>query len=343
MVSKVYHTFADPTHREELSEAYAGDIVALIGMRDSTTGDTLCDVQHPILLEPIRFAETVVSRSIEPESSADKQKLIDTLNSLRREDPTFEWRVDKETGQTLMSGMGMLHLEIKQKRMERDFRLKIRVGQPRVSFRETIRQPVRVEGECVKHAGTAGLFAKVDVAFEPLTGEQPVEVLNEVPEDGLPTNFLTAAEQGIRGALHSGDLGYPVINVRAKILGGKMDQEFSNEMAFEAAGADAVNKALKDNAVLLEPVMSVQVTVPEEYLGPVTADLNARRAEIREIVTRGKLRVIHALVPLRRTFDYSDMVRSLTQGRADWTMEPHSYEPAPDDVVRAIFNPDDMF
>jgi elongation factor G len=241
-----------------------------------------------------------------------------------------------------MSGMGMLHLEIKQKRMERDFRLKVRVGKPRVSYRETLRRPVRVEGECVRQAGTAGLFAKLDVAFEPLHGEQPIEVHNEAPEDGLPATFLAAAEQGIRGALQSGDLGYPVINVRAKILGGKMDQEFSNEVAFEAAGSDAVNKALKENAVLLEPVMNLQVTVPEEYLGPVTADLNARRAEIQEILTRGKLRVIHAQVPLRRTFDYSDMVRSLTQGRADWTMEPHSYEPAPEDVVRALFHPEEF-
>jgi elongation factor G len=341
MVTKIYHIFADPTHREELKEAYAGDIVALIGLKDSITGDTLCDTQHPILLEPIRFAEAVISRSIEPESSADKQRLVDTLTTLRREDPTFDWRVDPETGQTLMSGMGMLHLEIKQKRMERDFRLKVRVGRPRVSYRETLARPIRVEGECVKQAGTAGLFAKITVEFEPIQSGEPITVRSRVKPDALLPAFLAAAEQGIRGALQSGDLGYPVINVRATILDGKMDAQFSNEVAFEAAGADAVNKALRDNAVLLEPVMHLEVTVPEEYLGPVSADLNARRAEITEMLARSKLRVIEARIPLAQTFDYSENVRSLSQGRADWTMEPHSYAPAPPEVLRSFFGGDE--
>jgi elongation factor G len=340
LVSKVYHILADPTHREELSEAYAGDIVALIGMRESVTGDTLCDFQNPILLEPIRFAETVVSRSIEPESSADKQKLTDTLNILRREDPTFDWRIDKETGQTLMNGMGMLHLEIKLKRMERDFRLRVRVGKPRVSYRETLGRKTQVEGECIKQAGTAGLFAKVRVELEPHHGDTPIEVISKVDSETVPAAFITAALQGIRGGLSTGDLGYPVINVRATLLGCQVDQQFSNEMAFEAAGADAVNKALKDNVILLEPMMHLEVTVPEEYLGPVSADLNARRAEIKELLSRGKLRVVEALIPLAKTFDYSEKVRSLSQGRADWTMEPHSYQPAPPDVLRGMFDSD---
>ncbi|MBV9122486.1 MAG: elongation factor G [Planctomycetes bacterium] len=340
MVTKIYHVFADPTHREELHEAYAGDIVALIGLKLSVTGDTLCDFQQPILLEPIQFAEAVVSRSIEPESSADKQKLVDTLTLLRREDPTFDARVDPETGQTLMSGMGMLHLEIKQKRMERDFRLKVRVGKPRVSYRETLRRSIRVEGECVRQAGSAGLFAKVTVDLEPFQSEQPVVVRSQLEEDALPAAFVKAAEQGIRGALQSGELGYPVINVRATLVGGELDQQFSNEVAFEAAGADAVNKALRDNVVLLEPVMHLEVSVPEEYLGPVTADLNARRAEITEVLTRGKWRVIEALIPLAQTFDYSEKVRSLSQGRANWTMETHAYAPAPDEVLQGFLNPE---
>jgi elongation factor G len=340
--SKLYHTFADPSSREELPEAYAGDIVAVIGMKEATTGDTVCDFQHPILLEKIQFAEAVVSRSIEPESSADKQKLTDTLNRLKREDPTFEWRVDAETGQTLMSGMGMLHLEIKQHRMERDFRLKVRVGKPRVSYRETVRRPATVEGECVKHAGTSGLFAKVTVAFEPFTGEQAITVVNRLPPDTLPPLFLAAAERGIRGALQSGELGYPVMNVRATLLDGAMDEQFSNETAFEAAGADSVHKAMRDNIILLEPVMHLEVTLPEEYLGPVSADLNARRAEITEVVTRGKLRLIEALVPLAKMFDYSDKVRSLSQGRASYTMEPRSYAPAPEDVLRGFFGPEEI-
>jgi elongation factor G len=334
MVSKIYHVLADPTSREELREAFAGDIVALVGLKDSVTGDTLSDFQHPILLESIQFAESVISRSIEPESSADKQKLFDTLTVLKREDPTFDWRVDSDTGQTVMSGMGMLHLEIKQNRMERDFRLRVRVGKPRVSYRETLRQRVRMEGECVKQA--AGLFAKVMVDLEPLARDKGVEVLSRVPDEQLPGAFVAAAEQGLKGALQTGELGYPVINVRATLLGGEMDQQMSNEVAFTAAASDAVNRALVNNVVLLEPIMHVEVTIPEEYLGPVTADLNARRAEITEMLTRGKLRVIEALVPLARTFDYSEKVRSLSQGRADWTMEPKGYAPAPDEVVKEI-------
>jgi elongation factor G len=288
------------------------------------------------LLERIQFAEAVVSKSIEPESSADKQKLTDTLNILKREDPTFDWRVDPETGQTLMSGMGVLHLDVKQHRMERDFRLQVRVGKPRVSYRETLRAPVRVDGECIRQAGTAGLFAKLTVEFEPYQGEQSVTVVSRMKPDVLTPPLLAAAERGIRGALLSGELGYPVINVRAAIVDGKMDLQLSNEVAFEAAGADAVNKALRDNMVLLEPVMHLEVTVPEEFLGAVTADLNARRAEISQLLTRGKLRVIAALCPLARMFDYADKVRSLTQGRASYTMEPHSYAPAPPDVLRGF-------
>jgi elongation factor G len=341
--SKLYHVLADPTDREELLQTYAGDIVAVIGPKESITGDTLCDPQHPILLEQIKFAEAVVSRSIEPESSADKDKLVATLDALKREDPTFTWRVDPDTGQTLMTGMGLLHLEVKQHRMERDHRLKVRVGRPLVSYRETLRNRARIEGECVRQAGTSGLFAKVTVEFEPFQGAQPVSVENRITSEGVPHEFIAAAEQGIRGALLSGELGYPVINVRAAILGGQLDPATSNEVAFQAAGADAVHKALRDNMVLLEPVMHLEVTVPEEYLGPVTADLNARRAEITQLLTRGKLRVIEALVALARMFDYSDKVRSLTQGRASWTMEPRSYAPVPDDVLRNLLNPDARF
>jgi elongation factor G len=339
-LSKLYHTRADPKDRVELAESQAGDIVAAIGLRESITGDTLCETQHPILLERIHFAEAVVSQSIEPESSADKQKLVDTLNLLRREDPTFTWRLDPETGQTLMNGMGVLHLEIKKHRMERDFRLRVRVSKPRVSYRETIRDSATVVGECVKHAGTTGLFAKLTVALENHEGGTTPCVVNKVKPDKLPPLFVAAAEQGILGALQSGELGYPVMNVRATLLDAEVDLQLSNETAFQAAGADAVRKAMRDNIVLLEPIMKLEVTVPEEYLGPVTADLNARRAEIDQLLTRGKLRVIEARVPLRRMFDYADQVRSLSQGRASSTMEPHAYAPAPDELLNSLLNPD---
>jgi elongation factor G len=341
LVSKIYHTMADPTDRQELAEAYAGDIVALIGLKDSITGDTLCDFDHPILLERIKFAESVFSMSVEPESSADKDKLAATLNLLCREDPTFQVRTDPETGQTMMSGMGKLHLEIKKHRMERDFRLKVRVRNPRVSYRETLKKATTVVGECVRQAGGAGMFAKIRVEFVPHKGYASIEVDSRVDPEAIPYEFVAAAEQGIRGALESGELGYPVMNVRASILGGEVNQELSNETAFQAAGADAVRKAMRDNIVLLEPVLKVEVTVPEDYLGPVTADLNARRADITEMLARGKTRVIEAEVPAARMFDYAEEVRSLSQGRATPSMEPLKYRPAPDDVLHAMLHPEE--
>jgi len=335
--SKIYHIHADPRHRDELPAAYAGDIVAIIGPKESITGDTLCDPQQPIVLESIQFAEAVVSRSIEPESSADKDKLVETLERLRREDPTFTWRLDPDTGQMVMNGMGILHLEVKQHRMERDFRLKIRVYPPRVAYRETLRRPIHVEGEFIRQTGASSLFARVAVDFEPNSSIATTHVSAAIAPEILTPLFVHAAEQAIRGALESGDHGYPVIHVQATIAGGEMQQELSNEVAFQAAGADAVRQALRRNTVLLEPVMHTEITVPEEYLGAVSADLNARRAEITQVHMRGKLRVIEALVPLRLMFDYSDKVRSLSQGRASWTMAPKAYAPVPDDVLREMF------
>jgi elongation factor G len=341
--TKLYHTKADPHDRDEAHEAPAGDIVAVIGLKESVTGDTLCDTQHPILLERIQFAEAVVSRSIEPESSADKQKLEDVLNLLRKEDPTFSWGRDKDTGQTLMNGMGMLHLEIKQHRMERDYHLKVRVGKPRVSYRETLRSARTVEGECVRQTGGAGLFARLKVEFEPHRGEESLLVKHRLKPDELTPLFVAAAEQGIRGALESGELGFPVMNLKATIVDGAMDEQLSNETAFQAAGADAVRKAMRDNIILLEPWMRLEVTVPEEYLGPVTADLNARRAEINKLENRNRVCLVEAHVPLAKMFDYADKVRSLSQGRASSTMEPYAYKPAPPEVLHALLHPEEGY
>jgi elongation factor G len=242
-----------------------------------------------------------------------------------------------------MHGMGMLHLEIKVHRMERDFHLKIKVGQPLVSFRETLRRPRTVEGDCHARAGTANLAGKVRVEFTAHAGEHLVEVISRVPPETLLPEYVAAAERGIRNALESGELGFPVMNVRAIVKDGEMDQQLSNEMAFEAAGADAVHQAMRENIVLLEPMMHLEVTVPEEYLGPITSDLSARRAEITQILQRGKLRVVEAHVPLRRMLDYADKVRSLSQGRASSTMEPHGYAPAPDDVLQAMLHPEGSY
>jgi elongation factor G len=342
LVPKLYHVHADPTRGlEEVPEAPAGDIVAVVGLRESVTGDTLCDAHHPILLEPIVFAETVVSQKIEPESTADKQKLIDTLNLLRREDPTFGWKTDPETGQTLISGMGTLHLEVKQHRMERDFRLKVRVGKPLVSYRETLRRPVKVVGECDRQIGQNRQFARVTVEFTNAKSDAPVTVVRRLGETTVPEPFLAAAERGVRDGLTSGIIGgYPLLHVQAAITGAEMDPATSSEVAFQAAGMDSVMKAQHENMVLLEPIMRLKVEVPEEFFGAVAGDLNARRAMVRKTDPRGKWRVIEAEVPLARMFDYTEKVRSLTQGRASPSMEPHSYEPAPEDVVRSFLNPD---
>jgi elongation factor G len=344
-IGKLYHTMADPRDREELPESYPGDIVALIGLQDSITGDTLCETQHPILLERISFAQTVVSRSVEPESSADKKKLEDTLNLLAKEDPTFTWGVDKDTGQTLMNGMGMLHLEIKQHRMERDFKLHVRVGKPRVSYRETLRAPVRVVGECIKQApgSAAGQFARVTVEMEPYRGDESVVVQSRLKPDVLPEHFVAAAEAGVRGALDSGELGYPVINVRATIVDGEMDENQSSEVAFQAAGADAVHRAMRDNMVLLEPWMKLLVQVPAEYLGSISSDIGSRKGEVMQMDSDRVVGTVTAHVPLSNLFDYIDKVRSLSQGRASSTMEPYEYKPAPDDVMHRLLHPEDYY
>jgi elongation factor G len=340
LAGKLYHVHSDPLKGlEEVEAAPAGDIVALVGLKDSITGDTLCDAQNPIVLETIQFAEAVVSQSIEPESGADKDKLTHALGQLQREDPTFHVKLDKDTGQTLMSGMGMLHLEVKRHRMERDFRLNVRVGKPRVSYRETLRSPVRVQGEFVKQAGGTGLFGKITVEFDNKSGDVPVAVSSQLPPDALPLVLQTAAERGLRDALQSGgEFGYPVLHVQATIVNATYDEQISNEVAFVAAAADAVRNAFKDNVVLLEPIMHVEVATPEESLGPITADLNARRAEILQLGPRGKWWVIEALAPLAKLFDYADKLRSLSQGRASSTMEPHSYRPAPDDVLKGFYD-----
>jgi elongation factor G len=348
-VTKIFHVKADPTDKEALDESSAGDIVAVVGPKESITGDTLCDPNNPILLESIQFAPSVVSMSIEPESSADRAKMEQTLTTLAREDPTFRWLTSADTGQTLISGMGVLHLEIKTHRLREDFRLKVKVGKPIVSYRETMRRSAVFEGEGNRLAGTSGLFAKVRVRFEPIPwardqgqkelgrefGKNMVETTFQ--SETFPEPYLSAAQQGVKDALQSGETGSPVINVRAIIEHAEFDEQLSNEAAFQAAGADAVHQAMRSNFVLLEPVMHLEVSVPEEYFGPISADLNARRGEIQETHVRGNLRIIEALVPMEKLFDYSDKVRSLSQGRASATMEPHSYRPAPDEALKKFF------
>ncbi len=345
MITKLYHTMADPTQRKELPEAYAGDIVAVVGMRESITGDTLCDAQHPIQLPRITFAQGVVSQTIEPDSSADKKKLTDTLDILKKEDPTFTWGVDKESGQTLMSGMGTLHLQIKQHRMVRDFRLKVRIGQPRVSYRETVKGKARAEGECVKGAPGgvgAGLFAKVTVELEKYDGPESIVVVNRLDPEQILPEWIAAAEAGVRGALDSGEIGFPVMNVKATIVDAQKDDAMSSDVAFQAAGNDAVMKAMRGNMLLLEPWMKLLVEVPEQFGGALIGDIGARRGEVKRFENRSEIGVaeIEAYAPMGNLFDYADKSRSLSQGRASYTMEPSRYMPAPPDVLDRLLHPE---
>jgi elongation factor G len=338
--TKIYHVRADPTQRDALDLATAGDIVAITGPKEAVTGDTLCDPAHPILLEPIRFAETVVSRSIEPESTADRAKMEQLLNLLAREDPTFRWNIDAQTGQTLISGMGVLHLEIKEHRLTDDFRLKVRLGKPLVSYRETFRRPVKVVGDAARRITTGAVTAKLTVQFERVKSEQPVTIINRLNTEKVTPLFAAVAEQSLRESLTSGQLGYPMMEVKATILDLEIQEGATNEVAVRAAAADAVHQALDENVILLEPIMRLEVTVPEEFVGAVTGDLNKRRAEITEMTARGKLRIVEALVPLVKMFDYTEAVRSLSQGRATPSMEPHSYREAPEDVLDRMLHPE---
>jgi elongation factor G len=336
-ISKLFHVHADPNRGlEEVESAPAGDIVAVVGLKDSVTGDTLCETQNPILLEPITFAEAVVSQSIEPESGGDRAKLENALTMLQLEDPTFKVKADKETGQTLMSGMGTLHLEVKRHRLERDFRLKVRTGKPRVSYREMLRGPKTVE-VFIDSLRMQPAHAGLTVSFTNMKFERPVTVANLVAPEDLPPAPAAAAERGLSDALQTGELGYPMMNVQARITAAKFDPQLSTEDAFVAAAVHAYREAVADNIVLMEPIMKVTVTTPNEFLGNITGDLSRRSAIIEHTdSSAGGMAEVVAQVPLREIFTYANEVRSLSQGRAAAVLEPHSYQPAPDEVLRQV-------
>ena len=325
-------------HREQVESAGAGDIVGIVGLRHSITGDTLCQPQHPILLESIAFPETVIAMAIEPQSSADRKKLSDALEMMKRQDPTFRARENEETGQTLISGMGELHLEVIQHRLTRDFNLNVRVHKPRVSYRESVEKAVEVTGQCHRTVAGAVLSGEVRIRLEPCaTGDKPVQVLVACG-DALPGPLLQAAletlsEQGAGG----GSLGFPLMHVKMTILGGRADETQSTELAFRLAAADAFNKALREaGIVLLEPIMRMEITVPEENLGDIVSDLQQRRATIVRTQLRGRNTVIEAHAPLANLFGYSNAMRGLSQGRATCTMEPYAYGPAPPEVLQSF-------
>lgn len=324
--------------REQIQAVEAGDIVGIMGMRHSVTGDTLCDPKHPILLEPIVFPQTVIDMAIEPETTAERKKLIDALELMKRQDPTFRYKEHEETGQIIISGMGELHLEVAVHRLVREHNLKVRVQKPRVSYRETVEKAVEVTGVCHRTVGGQPLFAELSIRMEPFDkSPKPVVVVVENAE-GLPAPFLKAAlevleQQGEGGGL----LGFPLMHVRVAITGAKVHETESNELAFRLAAADAFDKALREaGIVLLEPIMRLEVTVPEEYVGDVISDLQQRRAEIVRTTVRGKNTVIEAHAPLASLFGYSNAMRGLSQGRASCSIEPYTYGPAPAEVLESF-------
>ncbi|MCJ7543007.1 MAG: elongation factor G [Phycisphaerae bacterium] len=338
-ISRIWEMHANKRIRCE--QATAGDIVAVVGLRYSLTGDTLCDTRHPILLDRLQFPEPVIAMAIEPRTNADKQKLAEAMGVLRREDPSFRCRVDAETGQMVISGMGELHLEIVRNKLVRDMGLDVHVGKPSVAYKETITRAARAEGRFIRQTGGRGQYAVVVLKVEPktpLAGEPPIAFEDATKGGVVPKEFIRSVEQGVRDAAAAGPLaGYPMLNVKAVLVDGKHHPVDSSDLAFHQAGALAFNEAIrKAHPVFLEPIMLLQVTTPEEYFGAVTGDLNARRAEIKQMEQRGKYRILYALAPLGEMFGYSTTLRSLTQGRGTSTMEPHSYAQAPAHVAEEV-------
>jgi elongation factor G len=327
---------------EQLEEARAGDIVAVIGLRESITGDTLCDTRAPILLETIEFPDTVISMAIEPESTADKKKLAEALDMLRKQDPTFRAAENEETGQTLISGMGELHLEVIQHRLERDFKLNVKVHNPRVSYRETVAKAAVVTGECHRMMGGVQHSAKVRLRVEPWQATGPLAaaagpvMVSIDPEHGLPEEYLNVVLEELETAAGGGGVfGFPLMRVKATILGGEVHETESTEIAFRTAASLAFDQGLRAaGAVLLEPIMKLEISTPDEHVGDLVGDLQQRRAIIHQTESRGSDQVLHAEAPLAELFGYSSAMRSLSQGRASCSMEPASYAAAPDEVLK---------
>jgi elongation factor G len=325
--------------REDLEVAMAGDIVAGLGFKDVTTGDTLCDRSHPVILERMEFPEPVIHVAIEPKTKVDQDKLGKALKSLSEEDPTFRVRTDDETGQTVISGMGELHLEVLVDRMQREFSVDATVGKPQVAYRETITKPVQsVEYRHIKQTGGSGQFAVVKITLEPTGPGGGYEFVDKITGGRVPREYIPAVDQGIQAALETGVLaGYPTVDVRAMLVDGQYHDVDSSEMAFKIAGTMVFKRAAEmAKPVLLEPIMSVEVVTPEDYMGDVIGDLSSRRGKIEGMEARGNTQVVGAQVPLSEMFGYSTDLRSRTQGRATYTMQFHSYQPVPESIAQEI-------
>jgi len=325
--------------REEIQEVLAGDIAAIIGAKNTFTGDTLCDPAKPIVLEAIKFPEPVISVSIEPRTKADQDKMAEALRRLMEEDPTFRVRTDEETGQTLIGGMGELHLDVLVDRMTREFKVWANVGKPQVAYRETITRPARGEGRFVRQTGGRGQYGHCVLEVEPLEKGKGFEFEDAIRGGAIPREYIPAIEKGIREAMDSGVIaGYPVVDVKARVVDGSYHEVDSSEMAFKIAGSLAFKEAVQKGApVLLEPIMKVEVVVPENFMGDVIGDLSARRAHVQGMLTHtGGMVAIYAYVPLATMFGYATSLRSQTQGRGTFTMEFDHYDQLPPNIIETV-------
>jgi len=340
-ITRIFEMHAN--ERKILDSAGAGDIVAVVGLKQSLTGDTICDPKKPVCLPSISFPQTVMNMSIEPRTAAEKAKLTDALASLKREDPTFECKTDKETGQTIISGMGELHLEVLQHKLIRDKGVNIRVGKPRVAYRETITQSAQSEGKFIRQTGGHGQYGHVVLQVEPLLTEdghwsRDIEFQSTVGADKVPREYIPDVKRGSEDGLGSGVLaGYPMVGIKVTLIDGSFHSVDSSGLAFEQAAAIAVEKAVKQaTPILLEPVMRLQVVVPQASFGPVQGNLLAKRGLITDCWIHGNMQVIDAKAPLVELFGYSSEIRSLTAGRGTFTMEPLNYEKVPEQVAKQI-------
>ncbi|MFQ3574254.1 MAG: elongation factor G [Thermodesulfovibrionales bacterium] len=324
--------------REEIKDIRAGDIAAIVGLKQTLTGDTLCDDSNPIILESMEFPEPVISVAIEPKTKADQEKLSISLSKLAQEDPSFKISFNEDTGQTIISGMGELHLEIIVDRLMREFKVGANVGKPQVAYKETIKGSSKIEGKFVRQSGGRGQYGHVWLEIEPLERGSGFEFVNKIVGGVIPKEYIPAVEKGIREAMDGGVLaGYPVVDVRVSLFDGSYHEVDSSEMAFKIAGSMAFKEgAKKCQLVLLEPIMSVEVVTPDEYMGDVIGDINSRRGKIQTMDKRGNAQVIRAMVPLAEMFGYATDLRSKTQGRATYTMQFDHYDETPKNIMETI-------
>jgi len=327
-------------HRKDIDTCYAGDIAAAVGLKNTTTGDTLCDPKHPIILESMEFPEPVIDLAIEPKTKAGQEKMGLALAKLAEEDPTFKTWTDSETGQTIIAGMGELHLDIIVDRLLREFKVEANVGAPQVAYKETITKAVDIDHKYARQSGGKGQYGHVKIRVTPNESGAGYEFTNAIVGGSIPKEYIPAVDAGIQGALQAGVLaGYPVVDVKVELYDGSYHEVDSSEMAFKIAGSMAFKEALRKGAsVILEPIMKVSVIVPEEYMGDVIGDLNSRRGQVQGMEARAGAQQINAFVPLSDMFGYSNDLRSKTQGRGQYTMEPSHYMQVPKSISEKIMS-----